>query len=255
MMLWTYRCLYRFAAQGMPISAICTCMGLTYLLYSTLKKHLIVSPPRPMILPTMPCGQSKVLFESPTPGSSDSTLSICRKLPEIFSDVAPVIVTFLNSPGDWWSIWILVPVLDWRFLIVSPDLPMSLPTMSADTQDPQDWLDDLDGHALCCRFWFVTAFNTSLHLDYLALEYKIGECYMMYLCLWHNCLSIQQTGLMRLGRPTVLNIQFLNISRHQEHWHVMWMIREHDALNVCCKVGWKWLPVRTKRKLLSRFLH
>lgn len=39
--------------------------------------------------------------------------------------------TFFVSPGVWWSIWTLEPVLICRCLMVSPAFPISFPTIAA----------------------------------------------------------------------------------------------------------------------------
>mmetsp|Transcript_18628 Transcript_18628/g.56252 ORF Transcript_18628/g.56252 Transcript_18628/m.56252 type:complete len:214 (+) Transcript_18628:1780-2421(+) len=91
----------------------------------------MVSPPRPMMRPTMPGGHSTVSDTSPWPGAPTSATRVviwatacCTR-----SGEGPVTVTFLLSPGVVWSIWIRVWVEYCRALMVSPCLPMSFPTI------------------------------------------------------------------------------------------------------------------------------
>lgn len=55
--------------------------------------HLMVSPPLPMILPTMPGGQSMERLWSPACGSSDTVISTCLLQAFTASELVAVIVT------------------------------------------------------------------------------------------------------------------------------------------------------------------
>jgi hypothetical protein len=89
----------------------------------------MVSPPRPIMRPTMPWGQSTVSWTSPCWSSLDTSCSIARLAAATYSAVSAVMVIFFVSPPVRWSIWIRVLVEYCNCLIVSPPLPMIFPTM------------------------------------------------------------------------------------------------------------------------------
>jgi len=66
----------------------------------------MVSPPRPMMRPTMPGGHSTVSDTSPAPGplASLMRLLICATAEATCSGAVPVTVTCFRSPGVVWSI-------------------------------------------------------------------------------------------------------------------------------------------------------
>ena len=72
---------------------------------------------------------------SPAEGSSDTICSTCCLHAVTASALEPEIVTFLNSPGSWWSICTLVPVLFCKCLMVSPPFPINLPTIAATQEE------------------------------------------------------------------------------------------------------------------------